>query len=174
MFSQTLTIERISFSIFLVIAGIFLMTAVIWSIIIWGEIMNDQVLAKGGSINYFFLLKEFHPMAINSTLLITSGFLILSKRKIGWTLGTALCTYHCIFMPITFILLMKSPHDSVNHTDSISPFFFTIYALIILLFLLTLLFLLFPKTRIQFNTTNVQYRNAAGIAVLLVADKFIF
>jgi len=175
MLSQTLNIERISFGILLIITGIFSMFVAISSIQTWLGIIDRFIAQQGGSINYFFFLKTFHHTIILSIISIVCAFLIFSKKSLGWTIGIALCAYHCIFYSkILFEIFFGSTPNSGREDDTFIPIVLTIFLVLTGLFLLGFFLLLLTKIRTQFNTGKKEYWTVTGLTILFCADKILF
>lgn len=173
MLSQNLTLERNAVAILLILLGIFNLIVGIYGIKTWLEYLHLYSAITGQTINYSILFNNFHLLVIIGVLLISSGLLLILKRKSGWVISTALIADNCLLFPSALSKLINDP-EKVNFDSNTQYLLITLYSVLALLSFLSFVIMILPRFRTQFNTGPKQYWIALALFVILQLDRILF
>lgn len=173
MLSQNLKIERNVIGVLLLLTGILSLIAGIYGIQVWLEYLNKRIASTGETINYSFLFKNFHLMIIIGALLISSGLLLIFKKKSGWVISIALICYHCISYPIFITRLITDP-EKIKFDSNTELLLILLFSVLVIIHILSFLILILPKFRNQFNVGPKQYWIAFVLFAILQLDRILF
>ncbi len=146
--------------ILITIWGIFTLYSVVSNV--YGTISNGFL--NSGHTTYLHLLQTNHLNVVLSLASIFGGSYLLFSDKTGWLLSLICSSMYTVSLFIS---------ATANHTTTKQTglFFYQSYTITAIIFAVILI-LLFQKTfREKYKPTEKNWRNAAFILIILIADK---
>ena len=145
------------------------------AIIVWGmftlySVTSNiyNVISTGfintGKVTYWQLVQNNHLNVLLSVASIFGGTFLLFSDKPGWMLSLICSSMYAV----SLFMSATNNHNNVNQTDI---FFYQSYSITAIIFVLLFVLLFQKPFREKYKPTEKNWRNAAFILIILIADK---
>ena len=146
--------------ILITIWGIFTLYSVVSNV--YGTISSGFL--NSGHTTYLHLLQTNHLNVVLSLASIFGGTFLLFNDKTGWLLSLICSSMYAV------LLFISATTNHVNNKQT-GIFFYQSYSVTAILFAIILILLFQKPFRGKYKPTEKNWRNAAFILIILIADK---